>query len=286
MKTFSPAQAAHVLGVSESTIKRWVDTGYLRAEKTPGGHRKIRPPDLIAFLRAQGRPVPSLEGLAFLRHHAAIPSEETATPEALAGLLVAGDTRVARTLILEQYIEGRPVDELLDRFVGPAMVEVGVQWAEGQIDVYQEHAATLRVLSILHDLLGLVSVAPEDAPLAVGGAPDGDPYFLPTAMAELTLTDMGWRTLNLGPNTPARSLLQAITDHAPKLVWLSITSHQVAAAFFENYPRLFAAAQERGTRVAVGGQGVTPDVQDRLIANTFGTRLAHLTAFARSVGPG
>ncbi len=283
MKTFSPAQAARVLGVSESTIKRWVDTGYLRAEKTPGGHRKIRPPDLIACLRAQGRPVPSLEGLAFLRDHAAIPSGVTGTPEALAALLVAGDTRVARTLILEQYIGGRPVDELLDRFVGPAMVEVGVQWAEGKIDVYQEHAATLRVLTILHDLLGVLPVAREDAPLAIGGAPDGDPYFLPTVMAELALTDMGWRTINMGPNTPAASLLEAITYHAPRLVWLSITSHQLQPSFFVDYPRMFAAAQERGAMVAVGGQGVTPDVQDRLVASAFGTRLAHLKAFARTV---
>jgi methanogenic corrinoid protein MtbC1 len=227
--------------------------------------------------------VPTLEGLAILRDFAAIASGETATPEALAGLLVSGDTHVARTLILEQYIGGRPVDELLDRFVGPAMVEVGVQWAEGRVDVYQEHVATLRVVAILHDLLGVLPVAPEDAPLAIGGAPDGDPYFLPTAMAELALIDMAWRTINMGPNTPAASLLEAINHHAPRLVWLSITSHQLQPTFFEDYPRMFAAAQERGVRVMIGGQGVTDEIQDRLVASAFGTRLAHLKAFARTV---
>ncbi len=286
LKTFSPAQIAYVLGVSESTVKRWVDGGHLRAERTPGGHRKITGPDLIAFLRARGRPVPSLEGLDLLAKYATLPSGETMTPDGLANLVLAGDIHVGRTLIVEQYLRGRPMDDLLDRLVGPAMVEVGVQWAEGKIDVYQEHAATLRVLSILHDLLGMLPTNPADAPLAVGGAPDGDPYFLPTAMAELTLIDIGWRTLNLGPNTPVGSLLEAITDHAPKVVWLSITSQQVAPSFFQNYPRMFAAAQEHGVRVAVGGQGVTPDVQDRLVANAFGTRLAHLKAFAHSVGPG
>ncbi len=283
MKTFSPHQISRALGVSESTIKRWIDGGHLRAEKTPGGHRRITIPDVLAFLRARGRPVPSLEALGLLAERTGSATTQIDTPERLAHLLLAGETQAVSTVILEQYTGGRPMDELLDRLVGPAMVEVGVQWAEGKIDVYQEHAATLRALSILHDLLGLVPVAPEDAPLALGGAPEGDPYFLPTCMAELTLADMGWRALNLGPNTPMVSVLEAISHHSPRLVWLSITSTQLVPAFFDDYPRMFVAAQERGMRVAVGGQGVTPEVQDRLVASAFGTRLAHLKAFARGI---
>ena len=270
--------------MSESTLKRWVDAGHLPGETTPGSHRKIALSQLVAFLRARGHPVPSLEALGLLAERQPAKTKRyPATPEALAGLLVRGDTGVARTLVFGQFRDGRPLDELLDRLVAPAMAWLGDQWAGGKIDVYQEHAATLRAWSILVELRGLLPTPPERAPLALGGAPEGDPYLLPTLLAELTLTDMGWRTVNIGPNTPVASLLEAVMRHRPRLVWLSVTSMKPRAAFFEGYPRLFHAAQARGASLVIGGQGLTPKLQDGLVASGFGTRLAHLKAFARSL---
>ena len=279
---FSPAQLAPIVGVSESTLKRWVDAGHLEGEKTPGGHRKIALPHLLAFLRAHGRAAPSLEALGLLAERHAGPGDPSATPEALAGLLLGGDTDVARTLILEQFRLGRALDELLERLVAPAMAWVGTQWVDGKIDVYQEHVATLRAWSVLVELRGLLPMPPDRAPLALGGSPEGDPYLLPTLMAELTLADMGWRTLNTGPNTPVASLLEALRRHRPRLVWLSVTSVKPDESFFADYPRFFEAAQAAGASVVIGGQGLTDALQDRLVASGFGTRLAHLKAFARS----
>jgi methanogenic corrinoid protein MtbC1 len=102
-------------------------------------------------------------------------------------------------------------------------------------------------------------------------------------MAELILKDMGWRTINIGPNTPVTSLLEAVMRHRPRLVWLSVTSMKPRANFFEGYPALFEAAQAKGASLIIGGQGLTPQLQDRLVASGFGTRLAHLKAFARSL---
>lgn len=281
-RRFSPAQLAPIIGVSESTIKRWIDAGHLKAEKTVGGHRKIALPNLLAFLRSRGRTVPSLEALGLLAERHADPEGAPGTPEALAGLLLHDGTDVARTLVLEQFRGGRALDDLLDRLVAPAMARVGTEWAEGKIEVYQEHLATLRLWRILVELRGLLPTPSDRAPLALGGAPEGDPYLLPTLMAELTLADMGWRTVNIGPNTPVASLFEAVMRHRPRLVWLSVTSMKPHASFFEGYPRLFESAQAKGASVVIGGQGLTAALQDRLVASGFGTRLAHLKAFARS----
>jgi hypothetical protein len=86
--------------------------------------------------------------------------------------------------------------------------------------------------------------------------------------------------VNLGPDVPVESLRLALTVHRPTLVYLSLTSRRVTPRFFAGFPRLFEAAQERGAALVVGGQGLTPKVQDRLVASAFGTRLAHLRAFA------
>jgi methanogenic corrinoid protein MtbC1 len=188
-------------------------------------------------------------------------------------------------MILGRFKAGHGLDAMLDRLVAPAMAEVGRRWALGKVDVYEEHLATLRAWSLLVELRGLLPIPAESAPMALGGAPEGDPYLLPTLMAELTLVEMGWRTINLGPDTPAESFLQAMDRYRPHLVWLSITSLSPRPGFFDGYPRLFEAAESRGIRVALGGQGLTARLQDRLVASAFGTRLAHLKAFARTLVP-
>src|SRR5205085_8630668 len=43
-------QAARYLGVAQSTIRKWSDSGRVRAFKTPGRHRRYRRSDLDAFL--------------------------------------------------------------------------------------------------------------------------------------------------------------------------------------------------------------------------------------------
>ena len=42
--------ASELLGVSESTIRRWADAGDIRSFRTPGGHRRILEVDLQQFV--------------------------------------------------------------------------------------------------------------------------------------------------------------------------------------------------------------------------------------------
>lgn len=46
----STSQAARQLGVSLSTIRRWSDTGHLRAYRTPGGQRRFSVEQIESFL--------------------------------------------------------------------------------------------------------------------------------------------------------------------------------------------------------------------------------------------
>jgi excisionase family DNA binding protein len=47
-------QAAKHLGVAQSTIRKWSDSGRVPAFYTPGGHRRYRRGDLDAFLASSG----------------------------------------------------------------------------------------------------------------------------------------------------------------------------------------------------------------------------------------
>jgi excisionase family DNA binding protein len=46
----STSQAAHALGVSLGTIRRWSDMGYLKSYRTPGGQRRFSQEQIDQFV--------------------------------------------------------------------------------------------------------------------------------------------------------------------------------------------------------------------------------------------
>jgi excisionase family DNA binding protein len=57
-KDLSTFQVAELLGVDPGSVSNWIDRGLLGAYRTPGGHRRTRREDLLAFLKSHGMPVP------------------------------------------------------------------------------------------------------------------------------------------------------------------------------------------------------------------------------------
>ena len=50
----SLARACAILGVNESTVRRWADAEKIRCFRTPGGHRRFAEADLIAMTNGTG----------------------------------------------------------------------------------------------------------------------------------------------------------------------------------------------------------------------------------------
>lgn len=64
-------QACKLLGVNESTLRRWADAGHVRSFRTPGGHRRFSEDDLRALVAGQvpaaREPYTSIGNLALAR---------------------------------------------------------------------------------------------------------------------------------------------------------------------------------------------------------------------------
>lgn len=281
----STAQAAAVLGVSVSSVKRWVDEEILPAHKTAGGHRKLLRAEILALARQGDLPRADLAGLA-------VPAPErlAADPgqvaEALHAALIRGEGDEASAWLRRAYHAGVPIEVLADRVVAPAMSRVGHDWETARIDVWNEHRGTQLCVSGLHLLREeLRARAERDRPLALGGAPEGDPYRLPSLLAEMVLLDNGWRAVDLGPNTPLPSLAAAVRELRPRLVWLSVSYLRDETAFVDAYREFYRTAERQGAAVAVGGQALGDPIRATIPYTTHGDGLGHLVAFARTLHP-
>lgn len=57
-KLYTSTEIGELLQVTASSVVKWVNAGLLVAYTTPGGHRRIRIPDLVVFLRKHGMYIP------------------------------------------------------------------------------------------------------------------------------------------------------------------------------------------------------------------------------------
>ncbi len=55
---YTTFEAARLLGVSLPTVVNWITARRLKAHRTPGGHRRIAPEELAAFMVRHGMPLP------------------------------------------------------------------------------------------------------------------------------------------------------------------------------------------------------------------------------------
>lgn len=313
-RTLSPKQLAEVLGVSESSLKRWADQGKLHVMRTAGGHRRIPVAEAIRFSRAANLSIqrPTMLGLPEL---AASRAREQPEAEQLGQLLFEhlqqGEEPPVRGTVLELYIDGRSIAWICDGPLRIAMQKVGELYHHERRGIYIEHRATDICLRTLHLLRSLITPADEagekadpprepDQPTghqpvastergghaarvrALGGAVQGDPYQMPSLMCACALQELGFETINLGPDLPLEALTDAVVDYAPRLVWLacSVTeatpSRKAIGAFADEL-------SERRAALALGGRGFEqlghidhPNVQP------CGT-MRELAAFARGL---
>ncbi len=281
----STAQVAKALGVGITTVKRWVDRGILPAHKTAGGHRKILLADVVRVVREMGFPTIGLSRLGSTAAGQG-PPDTRSLSAALLSALRRGDADVLSTLLLEAHRSGLSTEALADAVIAPAMRRLGHEWAEGRLDVWQEHRGTQLCAAALYEIrAGLKAADDARRPLAIGGSPEGDPYLLANLLAEMALTGLGWRAINLGPNTPIASFRAALSYLRPRLIWLSVGHLAQPDSFLEQYRELYQEASRAGTAVAIGGRALSEEIRARMPYTTYGDGLSHLCAFARSLHP-
>jgi excisionase family DNA binding protein len=58
-RNLSTFDVAQLLEVDPGSVANWIDSGLLKAYRTPGGHRRVSVEDLVRFLRQHQMPIPA-----------------------------------------------------------------------------------------------------------------------------------------------------------------------------------------------------------------------------------
>jgi excisionase family DNA binding protein len=278
-------QVAQALGVGVSTVKRWVDRGVLNATRTVGKHRLIPRSEAVRVARRLKLPIAGL-GASEGPEATVVDRIDDGLRDRLTESLRRGDAARATAMIRGVVASGLGGVALADQVIRPVMERIGHGWEVGDLDVFQEHRASHIVTAALIELIDRAASRQDaPAPLALGATPEGDFYQIALLLGELVLRELGWEVRNLSVNLPMRSLSKALGACRSRLVYLSVSHLVDEDRFAREYQAFFEAATSGGIAVILGGRALGPDLRARLGYASFGERMAHLSEFARQLGP-
>ena len=224
IKGFTTIEVARLCRVSDATVKRWEEAGLLKSERTSGGHRRFRAEEVARFQREQGLGLKQNHGdESVVKTTNRARDKKYFSDSSFLQSLMDGGEEAAANVFIRAHLEGKPLVEIIDRLVCPAMREVGDLWHRGEIGITQEHLATRTAVSALYKLRSALPVPEMKNCLAICCAMEGDLHELPTLMAQIAIENEGFEVINFGAATPLYSLADEVARHAPALVCISAT---------------------------------------------------------------
>ncbi len=244
-------EAARLVGVGASTIKRWADQGVLPHVKTAGGHRRYRRAAVLA-LAVAGDSARDAAGPA-----ASAVESDRSPAAALVDALLAGPQHRVQAMLLEGRARHARWADAADE-LALALTELGARYCAGTISIADEHQASerlARALALLGDALPVAASAPR----CLLASADGDDHTLGLALVELVLREAGWSVWWCGRRTPTAEIVGAVVRREVQMVALS------ASAASTDRRRLRAQADAIGAACAaakislvLGGTGAWP----------------------------
>jgi MerR family transcriptional regulator, light-induced transcriptional regulator len=234
-ETVSAGEAARRLGVAAATIQRWVDKGLWRAERTPGGHRRIHVTELRRLIAA---------------------NRATELSGALAewlDVLFQGDPLKIRTALLTSRQRLGSWGETADE-VASALAEIGRCWEADTCQVFQEHVSSEALrraaavcASEMHPGAGAFCAALFTI--------EGERHTLGLSLAELVFAEAGWRSIWIGEGPPVDELEALVARHKPHFLAVSASAASRPGPIGRYQSELMKVASSTGIGLILGGSG-------------------------------
>ncbi|MBX2821143.1 MAG: cobalamin-dependent protein [Rhodothermaceae bacterium] len=233
--TVTTRQAAELLDVHESSIKRWCSQNQLTCFQTPGGHRRIPFDALMDFSQTKGIAceLQVFDAYAEAVWEGLLDAEKKKDFQQLADLgahwIQGPEFYYMLKLLTLLKRQGYPLSAQMDKIIAPIMRTVGDAYLNGDLSIGNEH----RITYLMRDLLVRMSTgsewadrtpnAPEKSrPRAVLGCIRSQAHELGCLMAKLVLESHGWDVVYLGLNVPSEDFSRAQIEYDASLVCIAL----------------------------------------------------------------
>lgn len=226
-------QAAEILGVHESSIKRWNTSNQLTAQQTSGGHRRFSITEILEFARKNRLDSPLLSYGRFAER-VWVGIEELRKKDNYAPLIALvyewtlDDRTHLITRLLVQIIQREHlIEDLIDHLIAEVLYRIGAEYLNGTLSIGDEHKATHSFRDVLIHLKeelrteGYAKPA-RNKPVAILGCGREEEHELGALMARLVLEVQGWTVVYLGLDVPTEEFAKQQIKHEAALVCISM----------------------------------------------------------------
>ena len=226
-------QAAEILGVHESSIKRWNTAKQLNAQQTSGGHRRFSIKEVLNFAKKNRLDSPLLfygpyaervwTGLEELRKK----SDYSTLIKLVYEWIFDDRSTIVSKLIIHIVQKDHPIEDIIDNLLAEVLYEIGNSYLKGDLAIGDEHRATHSLRDVLIHLkeqlreFGYARPA-RNRPITILGCGREEEHELGALMARLVLEVQGWTVVYLGLDVPTEEFAKQQVKHDAALVCISM----------------------------------------------------------------
>lgn len=184
--------------------------------------------------------------------------------------ILTGDAASARALTEQALTQGQQALALVNKFMVPAMDEVGRRFESGEYFV-PELLLSARAMKASLELIRPLLVAQGAKPLGrvVIGTVKGDLHDIGKNLVAAMLEGGGFEVIDLGVNVPPEKFVQTVKEKSPHIVALSALLTTTMPSMKTTIDLLKAAGLREQLKVLIGGAPVTAEYAQQIGADGY-----------------
>ncbi len=282
-----------MLKVNESTIKRWTDKGSMKCIKTPGGHRKYKIHDVVAFMDAFSYDVTDLiipakeqlNKIAVSTDYAILTKDFTILSDIFYNTVLEGNRDYTFQYLQLLYANRIAQIDIVEKIIFPAFGTIGMRWMSGEIGIEQEHLASNTAMHAILKLQNNVQKQPTHGGIAICGCLEGEYHEIGITCVNGILESRGWTTYFLGPNLPVESFIDAVENYLPDIVCISSTMPKSTKQLLADCRQLHGTTQLINAKLIIGGIAASDKVRKKITADLIPNSVAEMLSFVEPITP-
>lgn len=258
---FNSHDAAKILGVNVSTIKRWTDEGKLECIKSIGGHRKFMMDHFTEFLGKNNKKVSKINVFPIesdsdleISHHILKGNFEFLIDYLIEQAFLSHRGRVQYVmngLYLSQY----PLYEIYDKLITHVLYKIGNEWESGVKSITEEHIATQTIRDSIVRLQGIIRIPKEKKGNALCLNLANELHDLALKMVDHILEIKAFRVLFSGQITPVIKMEKVFEIFKPDRVYVSSTVVEDLNFTQLEFNEICNLSEQFNSSIYIGGKG-------------------------------